>query len=85
MQLLDQPAAICLCPSLWGFDYNKAPLAPPGIHVLAHDKPNECGMLAPHGAEGWYIDAASRILGLTALNSLLQCVKYSVWEVCSVN
>ena len=26
-----------------------------------------------------------RILGLTALNSLLQCVKYSVWEVCSVN
>ena len=58
MQLLDQPAAICLCPSPWGFDYNKAPLAPPGIHVLAHDKPKECGMLAPHGAEGWYIDAA---------------------------
>ena len=30
-------------------------------------------------------DECCRILGLTALNSLLQCVKYSVWEVCSVN
>ena len=32
-----------------------------------------------------YYNTFCRILGLTALNSLLQCVKYSVWEVCSVN
>ena len=28
---------------------------------------------------------ACRILGLTALNSLLQYVNWLVWEVCSVN
>ena len=40
------------------FDYNKTPLAPPGIHILAHEKPNQCSTWAPHGAEGWYIGPA---------------------------
>ena len=31
------------------------------------------------------VDMACRILGLTALNSLLQYVNWLVWEVCSVN
>ena len=37
------------------------------------------------GAKTTLITDGGRILGLTALNSILQCVKYSVWEVCSVN
>ena len=38
--------------------------------------------LDDHG-QGSYLSC--RILGLTALNSLLQYVKWLVWEVCSVN
>ena len=45
------------------------------------------GYGAGTGATPDMVDAkkSCRILRLTALNSLLQCVKYSVWEVCSVN
>ena len=32
-----------------------------------------------------FIGLTCRILGLTAFNSLLQCVNRVVWEVCSVN
>ena len=32
-----------------------------------------------------HLENACRILGLTALNSLLQYVNWLVWEVCSVN
>ena len=32
-----------------------------------------------------YVIGTCRILGLTAFNSLLQCVNRLVWEVCSVN
>ena len=37
---------------------NKTSLAPPGTHILAHEKPNEHGTWGPHGAEGWYISPA---------------------------
>ena len=35
--------------------------------------------------EQWNSGTFCRILGLTALNSLLQYVNWLVWEVCSVN
>ena len=33
------------------FDYNKTPLAPPGIKVLAHSKPSNRYSWASHGEE----------------------------------
>jgi hypothetical protein len=40
------------------FDFNATPLAPPGICILAHDKPNKRSSWAPHGEDGWYIGPA---------------------------
>ena len=40
----------------------------------------------PFGQQGMFpVVVVCRILGLTALNSLLQYVNWLVWEVCSVN
>ena len=38
------------------FDYNKTPMAPPGIRVIAHDK--QRGTWAPHGQQGWCVGPA---------------------------
>jgi hypothetical protein len=38
------------------FDYNRTPLAPPGIKILAYIRPNKCKSWAPHTAEGYYIE-----------------------------
>ncbi len=40
------------------YDYNATPLAPPGIRVVAHDKPDKRGTWAPHGEDGYYIGPA---------------------------
>ena len=40
------------------FDYNRTPLAPPGIRVLVHDKPSQRDSWAPHGTSGWYVGPA---------------------------
>lgn len=40
------------------FDYNATPLAPPGIKVSAHVKPNSRASWAPHPLLGWYIGPA---------------------------
>ena len=40
------------------FDCNTMLLAPPGIWVLAHEKPNQCEMWSPHGTEAWYMSLA---------------------------
>ena len=40
------------------FDYNKTPIAPPGIKVIAHKKPSVRGTWAPNGEEGWYVGPA---------------------------
>jgi hypothetical protein len=40
------------------FDYNKTPIAPPGIRVVIHEKSNKRGTWAPHGALGIYIGSA---------------------------
>ena len=37
------------------FDFNKTPLAPPGTHVLVHEKPSNRGTWAPHAVAGWYL------------------------------
>jgi hypothetical protein len=40
------------------FDYNRTPLAPPGIRVVAHDKPGKRTSWATHGTPGWYTGPA---------------------------
>ena len=36
-------------------DFMATPMAPPGIHVVVHEKPNERGTWAPKGKDGWCI------------------------------
>jgi len=50
------------------FDFNRTPIAPPGIRVLVHVKPSMQCTWAPHGSAGWYLGPA--------LHSY-QC--YTVW------
>ena len=40
------------------FDFNRTPLAPPGIRVLIHVKPTIRGTWAPHAVPGWYLGPA---------------------------
>ena len=40
------------------FDFNRTPLAPPGIRVLVHIKPSERTSWSPHGEDGWYTGPA---------------------------
>jgi hypothetical protein len=36
-------------------DYNRAPMAPPGTRIIAHETPGRRKTWAPHGQDGWYI------------------------------
>jgi hypothetical protein len=38
--------------------YNRAPMAPPGTIIIAHETPNTRRTWAPHGQDGWYIGPA---------------------------
>jgi hypothetical protein len=40
------------------FDYNRTPLAPPGIKLLIHEKPAARGTWAPYAVPGWYLGPA---------------------------
>jgi len=40
------------------FNFNKTPLAPPGIKVVIHEKPTQRESWAPHGVDGWYVGPA---------------------------
>jgi hypothetical protein len=40
------------------FDFIATPMAPPGIHVLVHEKPQERQSWAPKGKDGWYLGPA---------------------------
>jgi hypothetical protein len=40
------------------YDFNRAPLAPPGTMSIAHETPGRRRTLAPHGQDGWYIGTA---------------------------
>jgi hypothetical protein len=37
------------------YDFNRAPIAPPGTIIIAHEKQNRRRTWAPHGQDGWYI------------------------------
>ena len=39
-------------------DFNRTPMAPPGIRVLVHEKPSVRGTWAPHAVDGWYLGPA---------------------------
>jgi hypothetical protein len=40
------------------YDYNRAPMAPPGTIIIAHETPNHRRTWATHGQDGWYIGPA---------------------------
>jgi hypothetical protein len=40
------------------FDFNRTPLAPPGIRVLVHEKPQNGETWSPHALDEWYIGPA---------------------------
>jgi hypothetical protein len=40
------------------YDFNRAPMAPPGTRIIAHETPGKRRTWAPHGQDGWYIGPA---------------------------
>jgi hypothetical protein len=40
------------------YDFNRAPMAPPGTRIIAHETPSSRQTWAPHGQYGWYIGPA---------------------------
>jgi hypothetical protein len=40
------------------YDFNRAPMAPPGTRIIAHETPNLRSTWAPHGLDGWYLGPA---------------------------
>jgi hypothetical protein len=40
------------------YDFNRAPMAPPGTRIIAHETPNRSNTWAPHGLDGWYLGPA---------------------------
>jgi hypothetical protein len=40
------------------YDFNRAPMAPPGTRITSHEKPSRRRTWAPHGQDGWYIGPA---------------------------
>jgi hypothetical protein len=37
------------------YDFNQAPMAPPGTHIIAHEKPKQRVSWDPHGVDGCYL------------------------------
>jgi hypothetical protein len=40
------------------YDFNRAPMAPPGTRIIAHETPSRRRTWAPHGQDGWCIGPA---------------------------
>jgi hypothetical protein len=40
------------------YDFNRAPMAPLGTRIIAHETPSRRRTWAPHGQDGWYIGPA---------------------------
>jgi hypothetical protein len=40
------------------YDFNRAPMAPPGTIIIAHETPNRRRTWANHDQDGWYIGPA---------------------------
>lgn len=53
------------------FDYNRTPLAPPGIRVLVHEKPDKRSTWSPHASDGWYVGPATESY---------RCYRVWMWE-----
>jgi hypothetical protein len=41
------------------FDYNQAPMAPPGTKIVVHEMPAQRRIWDPHGVDGWYVRPAT--------------------------
>jgi hypothetical protein len=61
-ETLNMLCTSCLNPKLSAYNYlfgvhnfNAHPMAPPGIKVIAHEKPAKRASWATHGIDGWYI------------------------------
>jgi hypothetical protein len=37
------------------YDFNRAPMSPPGTRIIAHETPSRRRPWEPHGQDGWYI------------------------------
>ena len=53
------------------YDFNRTPLAPPGIRILIHEKSDKRTSWSPHALDGWYIGPATESY---------RCYKVWVWE-----
>ena len=53
------------------YDFNATPMAPPGCHVVVHEKPGDRKTWAPKGKDGWYIGPAM---------DSYQCYQTWIWE-----
>lgn len=42
------------------FSYNTTPIAPPGTHLLIHEKPDNRRSWAPHAVDAWYLGPATQ-------------------------
>jgi hypothetical protein len=40
------------------YDFNRAPMEPPGTRIISHETPDRRRTWAPHGQDGWYIGPA---------------------------
>jgi hypothetical protein len=40
------------------YDFNRAPMAPPGTRIIAHETPNKRRIWEPNVQDGWYIGPA---------------------------
>jgi hypothetical protein len=40
------------------YDFNRAPMVPPGTRIMAHETPSRRRTWAPHSQDGWYIGPA---------------------------
>jgi hypothetical protein len=46
------------------YDFNRAPTAPPGTRIIAHETPNRRRTWAPHGQDGWILYLHWNITGV---------------------
>jgi hypothetical protein len=66
------------------YDFNRAPMAPPGTRIIAHDTPSRRRTWAPHGQDGWYIGTALEhyrcytvYITKTRANRIVETVEFS--------
>jgi hypothetical protein len=62
------------------YEYNRAPMAPPGTINITHETPNRRRTWAPHGQDGWYIGPALEIYHCyTVYIKKLEAKEYLRW------